>query len=92
VADRAAYRQKWRPADGATEIHGLLPVDTDGALIANVERIGAPDRGRFTSRYADRAGVPASVRFRAGHGLISLRSRAWPMLLRRPSCCGGVDR
>ncbi len=28
-------------ADGATEIHGVIPVNTDGGLIANGEPIGA---------------------------------------------------
>ena len=28
-------------ADGATEIHGSLPINTDGGLIANGEPIGA---------------------------------------------------
>jgi acetyl-CoA acetyltransferase len=28
-------------ADGATEIHGTMPVNTDGGLIANGEPIGA---------------------------------------------------
>lgn len=36
-------------ADGATEIGGSLPVNTDGGLIANGEPIGAPGYGNSTN-------------------------------------------
>src|ERR1700737_3645092 len=42
----AAGEQEKLVADGATEIHGSIPVNTDGGLIANGEPIGASGRRR----------------------------------------------
>ena len=49
-------------ADGATEIHGAMPVNTDGGLIANGEPIGASGLARSTSWCASSAVRPAIAR------------------------------
>ena len=49
-------------ADGATEISGPMPVNTDGGLIANGEPIGASGCGRSTKSFANFAVRPAIAR------------------------------
>ena len=52
-------------ADGATEIDGPMPVNTDGGLIANGEPIGAsPASARSTSSCTSSGAPPATGRCR----------------------------
>ena len=73
-------------ADGATEIHGSIPVNTDGGLIANGEPIGASGLRQVHE-------LVRQLRGEAGERQVpGARASAWrrctgrPVPRRRPSC------
>lgn len=73
-------------ADGATEIHGSMPVNTDGGLIANGEPIGASGLRQVHELVRQLRGEAGSVRCPATRASAWPRCTAHPAPPRRPSC------
>ena len=71
-------------AEGATEIGGSLPVNTDGGLIANGEPIGASGLRQIHELVLQLRGQPGTARCPARRGSATASStarparRAWP--------------
>ena len=65
-------------ADGATEITGRLPVNTDGGLIANGEPIGASGLRQIHELVPSCAGGPGHGRSREARGSATPTSTAPP--------------
>lgn len=73
-------------ADGATEIHGSLPINTDGGLIANGEPIGASGLRQMHELVRQLRARRASVRCPATHASVWRRCTGRPVPRRRRSC------
>jgi acetyl-CoA acetyltransferase len=73
-------------ADGATEMHGAMPVNTDGGLIANGEPIGASGLRQIHEPCGNCAARPATVRCPDDRGSASLSSTARRAPPRRRCC------